>query len=106
MEKHYKFGHETSINLSGCSFNDENAEQAIKSKRRVWIKYKNEHSEVSERKIDIYYSKFGYFFGWCHLRNQIRTFKLSNVIEWQILEDNFEWNEETAAMIRKKAFED
>ena len=102
---HYRTGKETSNETAGNIFSDSNAENAIKSRGRVWIKYVNEHGETSERKVDIYYSKYGYFHGWCNLRNEPRTFKLSNVGGWKLLDENFEWNEDIANRILKKVFE-
>lgn len=98
-------GKEISIEESGDSFSDANAEYVIKLRKRLWIRYQDEHFEESERKIDVYYSKFGYFFGWCHLRNEPRTFKLSNVHEWKILNEKYEWKEDVAMNILKKAFD-
>lgn len=100
-----RIGNEVSSEISGGMFYDCNAENAIQQRKRVLLKYKNEKDEISERKVDIYFSKFGCFFGWCHLRQQPRTFKLENVLEWKILDESFEWNEDTADKIRKKAFE-
>lgn len=55
----------------------------IPVKARVFLCYTDFHGEPTERQVDIETcdpsSKNGYFTGFCHLKNEVRTFKISRV---------------------------
>lgn len=66
--------------------------EAYKKQLQVEIEYMSPQKEMGEpaqsvRKVDIYYVKDPYFEGYCHLRNDIRQFKIERVIDikptWQ-----------------------
>lgn len=87
---------------SGEFFFDKYAEQAIKNRKRVWIKYLASNNELTERKVDIYYSQNGQIYGWCHLRNEARTFKINQIKEWKILDENFNWDKDLSAYLKER----
>ena len=65
--------------------------EAIANKNKVKIKYKSINSGITERIIHpaelfIYIDKW-YIAGFCELRNEIRLFKLDDIIEYKILEE-------------------
>lgn len=92
MLDEYVPGKEPFVKMSGMEFYDTYAENAIKLKKRVWIKYEDYNGNVTERKIDIYFSKYGDFHCWDYLRNEPRSFKIDRVREWKILDETFERN--------------
>ncbi len=55
----------------------------IPVKARVFLCYTDFHGEPTERQVDIETcdpnSQNGYFTGFCHLKNEVRTFKISRV---------------------------
>lgn len=102
MLDEYVPGKEPFLKTEGNELYDTYAEKAIKLKRCMLIKYENGHGELSERKIDIYYSKYGYLHAWCHLRNKARTFKIGNVKEWKLLDEVFIRNPEIDACFKDK----
>ncbi len=55
----------------------------IPVKARVFLCYTDFHGEPTERQVDIetcdLSSQNGYFTGFCHLKNEVRTFKISRV---------------------------
>ncbi len=63
----------------------EELSRAIAHKKRVHLRYRRaEHPEERERDVDPYglYQRGGawYLVGWCHLRQDIRTFHLSRIV--------------------------
>ncbi|QBD81487.1 YafY family transcriptional regulator [Ktedonosporobacter rubrisoli] len=61
--------------------------------RQVLLCYQPWQSEVSERIVDpyglVYRSGFWYTAGYCHLRQDLRTFRLDRVVHAEMLEDTF-----------------
>ena len=67
--------------------------KAIANKNKVKIKYKSVNSGITERIIHpaelfIYLDKW-YIAAFCELRNEIRLFKLDNIIEYEILAEKY-----------------
>ena len=67
--------------------------RAIANKNKVKIKYKSVNSGITERIIHpaelfIYLDKW-YIAAFCELRNEIRLFKLDDIIEYQILAEKY-----------------
>ena len=67
--------------------------KAIANKNKVKIKYKSVNSGISERIIHpaelfIYIDKW-YIAAFCELRNEIRLFKLDDIIEYEILAEKY-----------------
>ena len=67
--------------------------RAIANKNKVKIKYKSVNSGITERIIHpaelfIYLDKW-YIAAFCELRNEIRLFKLDNIIEYEILAEKY-----------------
>ena len=68
--------------------------KAIKNKNKVYIVYKSINSGVTKRIIHpaelfCYIDKW-YVAGFCELRNEIRLFKLENILEYNVLEERYE----------------
>lgn len=68
--------------------------KAIKNKNKVYIVYKSINSGVIKRIIHpaelfCYIDKW-YVAGFCELRNEIRLFKLENILEYNVLEERYE----------------
>lgn len=67
--------------------------KAIANKNKVKIKFKSVNSGITERIIHpaelfIYLDKW-YIAAFCELRNEIRLFKLDNIIEYEILAEKY-----------------
>ena len=67
--------------------------KAIANKNKVKIKYKSVNSGITERIIHpaelfIYLDKW-YIAAFCELRNEIRLFKLDDIIEYEILAEKY-----------------
>ena len=67
--------------------------KAIANKNKVKIKYKSVNSGITERMIHpaelfIYIDKW-YIAAFCELRNEIRLFKLDDIVEYEILAEKY-----------------
>ena len=67
--------------------------EAIKNKNKVKIKYYSKNSGITKRKIHpaelfIYIDKW-YIAAFCELRNEIRLFKLDDVLEYVVLKEKY-----------------
>ena len=67
--------------------------KAIANKNKVKIKYKSVNSGITERMIHpaelfIYIDKW-YIAAFCELRNEIRLFKLDDIIEYEVLTEKY-----------------
>ncbi len=66
---------------------------AVRQSRRLWIRYRS-WRDLSERAIDPYGLVFRlgawYAAGWCHLRSDLRVFRLERVQAVRLLEETFE----------------
>lgn len=78
-----------------------NINLAINKKKKINIKYKSlkEHGlEIKERLVNPYgvfdYKGATYFYGYCENAGGIRFFKLSRIIEYQVLEEVFKVKED------------
>ncbi len=60
----------------------------------IWIRYRGSRGEMSERAVDVYgvvyHSGFWYAVGYCHLRRDLRTFRLDRVQAIKLLDTTFE----------------
>jgi predicted DNA-binding transcriptional regulator YafY len=65
--------------------------EAAQESRRVWIRYRAE--DVTERDIDpygiVHHRGRWYVVGWCHLRDDIRMFRLDRMLALEQREDSF-----------------
>lgn len=68
--------------------------KAIKTKNKVEIKYKSVNTGVTQRIIHpaelFRYLDKWYVAAFCELRNEIRLFKLENILEYRVLPDIYE----------------
>jgi predicted DNA-binding transcriptional regulator YafY len=67
---------------------------AAQQERRVWMRYHNWNaSEETERFVDpyglVYRSGFWYMVGYCHLRSELRTFRLDRIVKTEMRKENF-----------------
>ena len=65
----------------------------VHEKRRVHIRYHSENGRETERDVDpyglVYRNARWYAVGWCHLRTDVRVFRLDRVLEARLLEATF-----------------
>lgn len=68
--------------------------QACLGSSRIWMRYGRPNGEESARVVDPYGigALFGrwYLLGWCHLRNERRTFRIDRIRRIDVLEETFE----------------
>lgn len=70
-------------------------EQACQSSRQVWMRYfAPSRQQVSERVVDpyildLYRGTNTYLIGFCHLRQEIRSFRVDRIQELKVLEETF-----------------
>src|SRR5579859_5234312 len=66
---------------------------AASQRRQVWLSYRAWSGEETDRVLDpyslVYRSGFWYVVGYCHLREDIRVFRLDRAIEARLREDPF-----------------
>jgi predicted DNA-binding transcriptional regulator YafY len=66
----------------------------VRDRRRVHIQYHSENGRETERDVDpyglVYRNTRWYAVGWCHLRTDIRVFRLDRVGRAELLEQTFE----------------
>jgi predicted DNA-binding transcriptional regulator YafY len=67
---------------------------AIRERKQVFLRYQSWNGEVSERAFDAYGIVFNegiwYTAGYCHLREDLRTFRMDRVVALEPLEESFE----------------
>jgi predicted DNA-binding transcriptional regulator YafY len=65
----------------------------VRDHRRVHIRYHSENGRQTERDVDpyglVYRTTRWYAVGWCHLRTDVRVFRLDRVLQAQLLDDRF-----------------
>lgn len=66
---------------------------ATQQEKRVWIRYQSGQAAETERAIDsyglIFHAGLWYTVAYCHLRNDLRTFRLDRILEAELLEETF-----------------
>jgi len=66
---------------------------ATQQEKRVWIRYRSGQAEETERAIDpyglIFHAGLWYTVGYCHLRQDLRVFRLDRVVQAEPLEETF-----------------
>lgn len=73
---------------------EKDIEKAFKRKQRIEIDYESASTQAGEpflkkRQIDIYEITGGYFQGFCHLRKEIRQFRMDRVVSFKILDAKY-----------------
>jgi predicted DNA-binding transcriptional regulator YafY len=67
---------------------------AVRERKQVWVRYRSDSGEETERAIDPYAvvrgDTFWYTFGYCHLRQARRLFRLDRVASVEVLDLSFE----------------
>ncbi|GCE13865.1 helix-turn-helix transcriptional regulator [Tengunoibacter tsumagoiensis] len=67
---------------------------AIQQRQRVLLRYQAYKATESERKLDayglVYRIGFWYLVGYCHLRQEMRTFRLDRILDVTALEEGFQ----------------
>ncbi len=64
--------------------------KALGDKKRVEIDYFNMDSgEARKRAIDIYYMNSKYLVAYCHLRKDMRKFRVSRVVKAKLLDNSY-----------------
>jgi predicted DNA-binding transcriptional regulator YafY len=66
---------------------------AVQQEKRIWIRYLSGQAQETERAVDpyglIFHAGRWYTIGYCHLRQDLRTFRLDRVLQVEPLEDTF-----------------
>lgn len=66
---------------------------ATQQEKRVWMRYQSGQSEETERAVDsyglIFHAGLWYTLGYCHLRQDLRMFRLDRVLQAELLEETF-----------------
>ncbi|MGZ3626919.1 MAG: helix-turn-helix transcriptional regulator [Ktedonobacteraceae bacterium] len=66
---------------------------ATQQEKRVWMRYQSGQAAETERAIDsyglIFHAGLWYTVAYCHLRKDLRTFRLDRVVEAELLEESF-----------------
>ncbi|KXB00431.1 hypothetical protein AKJ42_00630 [candidate division MSBL1 archaeon SCGC-AAA261C02] len=68
--------------------------KALKEEKVIEIDYTSKTSGPTTRKVEPYAVERGYMAGHCHLRGEVRCFKLSRIQRLEITEETFEAEEE------------
>ncbi|MHB1346428.1 MAG: helix-turn-helix transcriptional regulator [Candidatus Humimicrobiaceae bacterium] len=88
------FGLESKVDYRGLDEIFKAANQAFMEKRSAFLKYYSfESKKITEREVDIYGFKlwFGiwYLIGYCHFREEIRTFRIDRIRQVRLLDRIF-----------------
>ncbi|MGH9428843.1 MAG: TerB family tellurite resistance protein, partial [Terriglobia bacterium] len=85
-------GHRPGITTAATRQFDVSTEQKVsRARRRLWIRYKDANGFITQRQIEIHQPRNDeYIVAWCCLRKEPRTFKRSNILAWQVLNERFE----------------
>lgn len=63
--------------------------------QRVWIRYQSKAGEQTKRALDCYglayHRECWYAIGYCHLRQEMRVFRLDRILQIEPCEGHFEW---------------
>ena len=66
---------------------------ATQQEKRVWMRYQSGQAAETERAVDpyglIFHAGLWYTVGYCHLRQDLRMFRLDRVLQTKLLEDAF-----------------
>jgi predicted DNA-binding transcriptional regulator YafY len=66
---------------------------ATQQEKRVWIRYRSGQADETKRAVDpyglIFQAGIWYTIGYCHLRQDMRTFRLDRVLQAEQLEETF-----------------
>ena len=66
---------------------------ATQQEKRVWIRYRSGQAQETERAVDpyglVFHAGLWYTVGYCHLRQDLRVFRLDRVLQAEPLEETF-----------------
>jgi predicted DNA-binding transcriptional regulator YafY len=66
---------------------------ATQQEKRIWMRYQSGQAAETERAVDpyglIFHAGLWYTVAYCHLRQDLRTFRLDRVLEAELLEETF-----------------
>jgi predicted DNA-binding transcriptional regulator YafY len=66
---------------------------ATQQEKRIWMRYRSSQAEETERAVDpyglIFHAGLWYTIGYCHLRQDLRMFRLDRVLQAELLEETF-----------------
>ena len=67
---------------------------AVQQRQQLHLRYLSFHGDESERAYDpygiVFHDGYWYTSGYCHLRNDLRTFRIDRIVELEPLEQSFE----------------
>lgn len=83
------------------------ARQAIKERRRVWVKYRGEERQQAEEKLEIYRATAGgILYAWFCFKRTRSTLRRKRVISWCVLDERFERTPHLERWVRWKGLTD
>lgn len=66
---------------------------ATQQEKRIWMRYQSGQAAETERAVDpyglIFHAGLWYTVAYCHLRKDLRTFRLDRILEAELLEESF-----------------
>lgn len=80
----------SSSDISASPFNSSMKQRLAGEKWRLWIQYQDAEGRISQRKIEVYHWDDVYLFAWCCLRNEPRTFRIDNILQCEVLSEQFQ----------------
>jgi predicted DNA-binding transcriptional regulator YafY len=72
--------------------------QSMAARLVLRIRYQSGAGEATQRDIEVRDIQGGYCRAWCHLRHEMRTFRLERILEARMLEDGFMEDSEVNAV--------
>ena len=82
---------ETKTVTSGVVFD---LAEAVKTKRQVELSYRSRRGEITSRHLDPYgmvqFERFWYVAGYCHLRQDVRIFRLDRIRRIDLTQESFD----------------
>jgi predicted DNA-binding transcriptional regulator YafY len=63
--------------------------QSMAARLVLRIRYQSGAGEATQRDIEVRDIQGGYCRAWCHLRHEMRTFRVERILEARMLEDGF-----------------
>ena len=67
--------------------------KAIRESKQLFLSYRNIRNEITDRKVDAlgihFRHNYWYLIGWCHLRQDFRTFRLDRIVQSKLTTATF-----------------
>jgi predicted DNA-binding transcriptional regulator YafY len=80
------------------------AQQAIRERRLLRIRYRAESHRVTERTIETYLANEFYIDAYCRHRKDFRHFRIDRIEAAELLEETFPWNPEYFGFLKYSGY--